>query len=383
MRRVLWLFEYGTLNGGERSLLACLSAIRAAGFQPYAAAPERGPLAATLAVNGVPLVPTSWHDAQGRRRSLEHLRTELMELLNATRPDLLHANSLSMGRLAAPVAASARIPCIAHLRDIVGLSATATADLAQASRLLAVSAATREFHVRQGLSAERTHVLHNGVDLDLFSPRRPAGWLHRELKLPTTARLVGTVGQLVLRKGHDVLAAAAQQVADLTDLHFAVVGERYSAKDEALRHVEQVENLFHDPRLAGRVHFLGERADVDRLLPELTLLVHPARQEPLGRVLLEAAACALCVIATDVGGTREIFPQDDMAWLVPPADPAALAQAIRVLAGDGPRRHAMGKAARRHMVTAFDIRQASAGLVAHYQSVSGEPQPTVKWREDC
>lgn len=369
MQRVLWLFEYATLNGGERSLLACLPTIRAAGFDVLAAAPSRGPLTMRLDAEGVPCIATVWHDDLGRRRPLEEIRTELSALLDGERPDLLHANSLAMGRLAAPVAAEAGIPCIAHLRDIIGLSAAAVADLAKANRLLAVSVATREFHIGQGVPAERTHVLYNGVDLDLFSPRPPTRWLHRELNLPATAHLIGTIGQLVIRKGHDVLAAAARQLADLADLHFVLVGERYSGKDEAVRHVERVRELLGDSRLAGRVHFLGERADVDRLLPELTLLVHPARQEPLGRVLLEAVACGLCVIATDVGGTREIFPTPETARLVRPDDPEALAGAIRQLMDDETLRQAMGQAARRRAEAAFDIRSASAGLVSHYQAV--------------
>ena len=68
---------------------------------------------------------------------------------------------------------------------------------------------------------------------------------------------------------------------------------------------------------------MGVRSDVDRMLGEATLLVHPARQEPLGRVLLEAAAAGIAVVTTTVGGTREIFPPDrNAAILVPPTIPS-------------------------------------------------------------
>jgi glycosyltransferase involved in cell wall biosynthesis len=122
--------------------------------------------------------------------------------------------------------------------------------------------------------------------------------------------------------------------------------------------------------LTGRVHFLGRREDVPSLLPECVLLVHAARQEPLGRVLLEAAACGLAVVATDVGGTREIFPTEaDGAVLVPPDNPRALAGTVVRLLADDAGRVELGHAARRRIADAFDARLAAERLIAEYQAV--------------
>jgi glycosyltransferase involved in cell wall biosynthesis len=85
----------------------------------------------------------------------------------------------------------------------------------------------------------------------------------------------------------------------------------------------EYERVLHDlatqSSLQGHVHFLGVRNDVSEILNELTILLHTARQEPLGRVLLEAAASQVPVIATNVGGTGEIF-----APLVHQQQPAAI-----------------------------------------------------------
>lgn len=364
---VTWLLEYPTLNGGERSLLAQLPELRAAGFRIAAIAPPRGPLADALQAADVVLLPFEFR-AGAARRPLEQLRTELRFLLTAQRPDLLHANSLSMGRLCGPVAEELQLPSIAHLRDIVGLSAAAVADLAKNGRLLAVSEATRAFHIAQSLPADKIHVLHNGVDLALFAPRPASGRLHRELNLPVEAQLIGTIGQLVIRKGQDVLAAAAAQIVERCPAaHFVLVGERSSEKDEAVRYEAALRAAFSAGPLAGRGHFLGRRCDVDRILPELTLLAHPARQEPLGRVLLEAAACGIAIVATDVGGTREVFPNADSALLVPPGDAAALAEAVVDSLQSRDRRAALGRAARRRAEEAFDLRLAAAGTIDQYR----------------
>ena len=143
-------------------------------------APAEGPLADELAARGVELLPFRVPRGRWNPPAAEPAARELAEALRRRRPALLHANSLAMGRLSGPVAAELRLPSIAHLRDIVKLSAQAVADLNCHARLLAVSQATRSFHVAGGLAAEKTHVLYNGVDLDEFQPRPPTGYLHRD-----------------------------------------------------------------------------------------------------------------------------------------------------------------------------------------------------------
>lgn len=370
MSRVAVLCEFATLNGGEHSLLSVLPHV-AASYEVVVIAPPAGPLVEALARLGIPHLPFDANDANGRRLSQAALRAALRALLARLQCDLLHANSLAMGRLSGPVAAELRLRSVAHLRDIVGLSAQAVADLNRHRRLLAVSHATRRHHVAQGLDEQRVQVLYNGVDLSAFSPRPRTGRLHAELGLPAGAMLVGNIGQLIGRKGQDVLLAAAARLRDaLPTLHFVLVGARYSRKAEA----EAYEARLHEQAAAAgmqhRLHFLGVRGDVPELLNELDLLAHTARQEPLGRVLLEAAASGLPIIASDVGGTREIFPPEcGAARLVPPGDAALLAEAIAQLALSRGERDSLAVAARRRAEQQFDSRQAAAALIAHYQAV--------------
>jgi glycosyltransferase involved in cell wall biosynthesis len=365
------LCEYATLNGAERSMLATLDGVRAAGFTPVVMAPPKGPLADALAALGVELLPFECSTADGTRVPQSRLREELSTTLRRRRPALLHANSLAMGRLSGPVAVQLGLASVGHLRDIVRLSAQAVADVNCHARLLAVSHATCEFHIGGGLRAENIHVVYNGVDLDEFRPRSPTGCLHRELALPPEAQLISVIGQIGLRKGQDVLLRAAASIADqLPNVHYLVVGRRHSNKEESRR----FERGLHDglrEALSGRVHFLGVRNDVARLLGELTLLVHPARQEPLGRVLLEAAAAGLPIVATDVGGTPEIFPpEQNAARLVSPDDDAALAEAILTLLRDPALRLRLGAAARRRAEQRFDIRSSVDDLLTHYRALT-------------
>ena len=370
--RLLLLCEYPTLNGGEQSMLSTLPAVAAAGFAVTVACPSAGPLAEHLRQLGIDQIALEMRSADGERYSQEECRERLQKSLVEQRPDLIHANSLSTARLSGPVAANLGLPSVGHLRDIVGLSRRAVGDLNCHRRLLAVSEATRAFHVDQGVDSERSQVLHNGVDLERFRPGSERSWLRDQLGVPQSTRLAVTIGQIGLRKGHDLLVDAAIRVsAGLLHVHWLVVGERFSEKEESRRFEQDLREAAAGP-LGGRMSLLGWRDDVEQILREADVLVHPARQEPLGRVLLEAAASGLPVVATDVGGTREVFPSDkNGAILVPAGDAAALADGIvRVLTDDVMRR-AMQGAIRQRAEAAFDVRRAAAGLVRHYRDLMG------------
>jgi len=354
MVRLLILCEYPTLLGGERSLLSTLSAVREAGCDVQIAGPPQGPLAEAIRRVEVPLI--AWTRREG-----------LPRLIDQVQPDLVHANSLSTARISGPVCAAAGLPSMGHLRDIVKLSQQAVADLNLHRCLIAVSKATRSFHTAQGIDPAKCLALHNGVDLAALRPQPATGYLHAELGIPHGTPLVATVGQLGLRKGTDVALAVARRVPGV---HWLVVGERSSEKEESRNFERRLHELASEPGLAGRVHFLGTRDDVPLLLTECTLLVHAARQEPLGRVLLEAAACGLPVVATEVGGTREIFPTESAgAVLVPVDDPEAMAAAANALLADPPRRQTLAVAGRSRAETAFDVRSAARKLIDLYHYV--------------
>jgi len=371
MPRLLILCEFPTLLGGEQSMLATLPTVASAGFDIVVAAPRDGMLAGALLARGIDQVSWETTDGQGKRFPLTALRERLESIFCSVRPDLVHANSLSTARIAGPVTSHCGIPSIGHLRDIISLTSQAVEDLNKHSALLAVSHATRDFHVAQGLNSTKCRVLYNGVDLAKFRPRSSVGYLHRQLGLPFDATLVAVIGQLGLRKGTDIALAAALQVAEQQpNVQWLIAGERTSGKLESEEFEKKLHDLADQPPLAGHVHFLGTRRDVAQWLAECTLLVHAARQEPLGRVLLEAAACGLAVVATDVGGTREIFPiGSSSAVLVPSDRPQEIAEAVGSLLNDADRRRALGSAARCRAEEAFDIRVAAKRLADIYEQV--------------
>lgn len=366
MHRIAVLFEYPTLLGGERSLLASIERL-ADHFEFLAIAPREGDLAKAIRKLEVKLIPSPLLDEQGSRVERSQAVSRLIRVVRESKVDLLHANSLAMGRLTGAVASELAIPCTGHLRDIVKLSHAAVADLNRNAMLFAVSQATRAFHAAQGVDATRTSVVHTGIDVELFRPRERDPELRRQLGIPSTAPAVLTVGQIGLRKGWDILADAATRLADAwPDLHIVLVGERFAAKAETVEYESRVRGALL-AAMPDRAHFLGSRHDVPELMTASDVLVHPARQEPFGRVLLEAAASGLPIIATDVGGTRDMLEDGISARLVPAGDAAALAVVIDEVLHDADQRLRRAAAARERVVRCFTTEIAAQALAREWE----------------
>jgi glycosyltransferase involved in cell wall biosynthesis len=351
-------------------MLAVIDHLQGGEMEFVALTPSEGPLKAELESRKIATVPFDVRDSHGQRRPREVVQAELRHKLTATASDLVHANSLSMGRLTGAIAEDLPMPSVSHLRDIIKLTRKAIADLNGNTRLVAVSDATRAFHVSQGMRAERVLTITNGVDCERFQPRPADALLRRELGLSPKDFLVLTVGQMGLRKGQDVLADAAGRLASLLPrAHYLLAGQRCSDKRESREFEERVIARLQCIGNGKHLQLLGYREDMPRLMNAADVLVHPAHQEPLGRVLLEAAASGLPIIATNVGGTAEILRDGESALLVPPANPELLATAIHRLAGDAELRSQLAANARKRMLANFPIATAAGDLLGLWLDV--------------
>lgn len=351
-------------------MLAVIDQLRHDAVEFVALCPPVGPLKEALAVRHVEITPMDVRNEQDRRRTQTELLPELHQKLTAANCDLVHANSLSMGRLTGAIGKRLPMPTVVHLRDIIKLSRKTIADLNGNTRLIAVSNTTREFHIGQGIDEDKVLTLYNGVNCEQFQPRSRNESLRRELGLLPEDFLVLTVGQVGLRKGQDVLAEAALLLAPrLPKTHYVLAGQRCSDKPESRAFETAVISKLQSIGEGRHFHLLGYCEDMPELMNAADVLVHPAHQEPLGRVLLEAAASGLPIIATDVGGTAEILQDQKSALLIPPADPKAFAEAILRLANDAELRLRLAGNARLRVLERFSIETAARNLCAFWASL--------------
>ncbi len=197
-------------------------------------------------------------------------------------------------------------------------------NLRDADRIIAVSGATKNYVLSLGAKPKKVKVLHNGVDLDKFRPRaKKREEMRRKLSIPERAIVVLTVRRLVYKNGVDTLIEGANiAVKKNSRIMFLAVGKGPDSDSVKLR-IQQlgIEDNF---KLSG---FVSD-ADLPSYYNVADLFVLPSKSgEGLPLVALEAMACALPVVATDVGGIREVL-KEDYGKLVPPNQPELLAEAV-------------------------------------------------------
>jgi glycosyltransferase involved in cell wall biosynthesis len=196
--------------------------------------------------------------------------------------------------------------------------------LKEADKIIVVSNATRNYVLSLGADPEKTVVLHNGVDLNRFKPLPEVkGEMRKKLGISEDTCVVLTVRRLVYKNGIDTLLESAEiAVKKNPKLVFVVVGKGPDFEEVKERIVQL--GMQRNFRLTG---FVSDE-DLPFYYNFADLFALPSKSgEGLPLVALEAMACGLPVIATDVGGTSEVM-SEDYGKLVPPNAPNSLAEAI-------------------------------------------------------
>jgi glycosyltransferase involved in cell wall biosynthesis len=187
--------------------------------------------------------------------------------------------------------------------------------------VLVMSDEMRDRVLALGIDASRVHVVGNGVDSARFAPadRQRA---RDEIGMARDVRAIVCVSRLSEEKGIDVLIDAMAQIGGPA-VHLYIVGD--GVERSALEARVKRAGLGACVTLAGtRPH-----DEVPRWLAASDLVVLPSRSEGMPNAVLEALASGRPVVATAVGGTRELIHDPALGRLVPPGDPVALAAAIR------------------------------------------------------
>jgi glycosyltransferase involved in cell wall biosynthesis len=311
---------------------------------------DMGDLAVRAGVE--PVVIASMRNGAG---PLGDLRTvlSLYRLFRRKRPAIVHLHLLKARLLGGLAARWAGVPVVVetlHGTLLAGYySAPVTRLLAWLERwlarridaIVAVSpAVARELVATHVASDARVHVIPLGLDLEPFLAGAARPTLRRTLGVPADAPLVGVVGRLVPIKGVDAFIDAAAQIRrSLPAAQFVIVG------DGPLR--PGLERRAREAGLAGQVHFLGWRRDLEELYPDLDLIMLTSLNEGTPVSIIEAMAAGRAVVATRVGGVVDVVEDGVTGVLVPPRDPGALAVAAVALLSDPERRRRMGEAASR------------------------------------
>ena len=217
--------------------------------------------------------------------------------------------------------------------------------------VIAVSECVREHAIRaDGIDPHRVTVMYNGLDV--------SRWQRTNGQPGSAFPLIVTVGNLRPVKGHDTLIEAAALVLKrFPDARFEIAGE---ILDQSF--FETMKARCEALGIAAQVRFLGKVTDPESLLRRATLFVLPSRSEGFSNAVVEAMAVPLPVVATAVGGNAEAVTDGVTGLIVPPDQPAALADAILRLLTSPAAMQSMAEAGRRRVDAHFTDRAMSQAL---------------------
>jgi glycosyltransferase involved in cell wall biosynthesis len=246
--------------------------------------------------------------------------------------DLIYANTQKALVVGAIASILSRRPLVYHLHDILSLEhfsqtnrRIAVALANRAALVIANSEASRQALIDAGGRGDRTVVIYNGFQPDLYrQPAQDRETLRQAWGLENSF-VVGHFSRLSPWKGQHVLIEALAK--GLPQVAAVLVGEPLFGEEEYAKQLrQQVEAL----GLGDRVRFLGFQSDVISLMHACDLIAHTSTApEPFGRVVVEGMLCGRPVVAADAGGVTELIEPGHTGWLTPPGDAAALAVAIQ------------------------------------------------------
>jgi glycosyltransferase involved in cell wall biosynthesis len=362
-RIVMHLVASPFVGGPERQMLGLAAAQRGVERTVFVGFPEGKALDERVRAAGF-----ESHLLASTGRPLRSAVREVEGVLGRIRPDVVVTHGYKPDLVGLLAARRAGIPQLAVSHGWTGATFRVRLNEALdklvmrgARRVVAVSHRQGQRVKNAGIRGDRVVVIQNAVDTSRFAPPDDAARRELEAFFPTCPdRIVIAAGRLSPEKGFGDLVRAARLVVDrMPGVAFLLVG------DGPLR--ESLAGEVRAAGLEGSFAFAGFRGDLDRLLPAADLFVQSSHTEGLPNVVLEAGACAVPMVATDVGGTGEVLEDGRGGFLVPPRDPGRLAaRVVEILSDpDGARR--MGEEARRRIQSDFTFAAKAAAYRRMYE----------------
>ena len=243
----------------------------------------------------------------------------VLALTRRFRPDVLHAHMMSSAAIGFGVSKLTGVPMLTTVHNSFDRHSVL---MRLGKVVVAVSDAERRLLLSRGYRAKKVVTVLNGAD------RSPREELAVDEQLPPLARpcITSLCGLHPRKAVHDVISAFAKVQPEFPDWHLNIVG--WGAERERL------ENLVAELGLGGSVHFLGATLTPRPLLEQSDIFASASLADPCPLAVCEARAAGCAIVATAVGGVPEVLEHGRAGLLTPPSDPAAMAEAFRVLMTD-------------------------------------------------
>ncbi len=238
-----------------------------------------------------------------------------------------------------------------HVRDNIQQGILSRFLTRQSDKIICIS---QHIYSQVNVPADKKVLIYGGIDTEYWRPGENRMMLKEELSLQKDTLIIAQISQITPWKRHqDFIKAAKILTRTYSNVHFLIIGEDISGNNQVYK--TDLKKLVKEEGLSSYFSFLGHREDVRDIINEIDILVHPAINEPFGRVLIEAMAMEKPVVAYDCGGPKEIIIDEVTGCLAEPFDYSGLALRVSRLLWNINLREQFGQAGRRRVVNHFNI----------------------------
>jgi len=379
-KKILYYFLKGDSDGGsDHSLFTHLINLDSDIFEHLVIFRKHSPIVKTLETRGlitihlpspIVIIPNRHQSNKSLKKRdpyfKKYLRTiklfinalpeafRLRKIIKKYQIDLLHLNHNLNGDRAGIIAGIiTQKKIISHNR---GLHKPIQIDVILSRfvhKIICISDFVKDEYVSNGIDIRKCITIRNGVDIERFKP----GYT----KLKRT--IVGCIGRLEDWKGQQVLIKAVPRIIEeFPDIKFQFIGSG-SNKNNLIKQVEEL-------NIQEYVEFLGSVSNINEIIEKFTIAVHTSIQpEPFGRVIIEAMALGKPVIATNIGGPKEIITDGIDGFLIEPNNTEILSQKIIDLLHDKDKCDIIGAEARKKIINNFNAKSITKKIEKIYNDV--------------
>ena len=276
-----------------------------------------------------------------------------------TRPQIIHANSTKavLAVVLARVFAGSKL--IWHMRDLRCSRLLAKICSCLSSKVIAVSRVVKNRLIGLGVNSELIEIIYNGIAADDIETRG---------KNQSGSVTFANIGQFVPWKKQFLFIEAAERfLQEDCNTGFILIGDDIFARDGRCK--QELINRVRTSSFAQNIKIIGWQDNLDSFWPKIDCLVHTADTEPFGRVIIEAMAHGVPVIATAGGGPAEIITNGSTGLLFDPDDLEGLIWAMKTISQDKELAHNLAANGREHIVSNFQARKTAERIANVYEEL--------------
>lgn len=315
---------------------------------------REGPLAAPLTEAGIPI------HSIGKRGKVDPLAFwRLTALMRRLKPDLVHTWIFAANAYGRAAALRAGVRVIVGGERCVDpwkswWEFAIDRPLAKRSEcIITNSSGVREFYSRHGIAASKFEIIPNGIAMPSCEVKRTKAAWAEELGVPETAHWIGAIGRLWPQKRYpDLLCGVDVMKVVRDDVYLLILG---GGPDR-----QKLERYAWQLKVEDRVRFLGERPDVQELLPHLSISTLASGYEGQSNAIMESMAWRLPVVASDIPGNRDLVVEGETGYLFPVGDRGEMARCWQRILSQPDLAKRLGDAGAARMREHFSIEQMVA-----------------------